>query len=392
MALTIALELGKPLPEAEREVDTCAEMFEWAAEECRRSYGRTIPGRSPGQRLEAFWQPVGPVAAFAPWNAPAITPARKIAGAIAAGCSVVIKPAEETPGAALLIARAAQDAGLPAGVLNMVFGDPVAVAHQFLASPDIRMVTFTGSTLVGRTLAAQAAADLKRATLELGGHAPCLVFADVDVEAVAAAAVAAKFRTSGQVCTSPTRFYVQQDVYGRFARRFTELAKAWRVGDPLDPNTQMGPVAHPGRLQAMGRMSGDFATCGATLAAGGERLEGDGYFWAPTVLTDASDDLIAANEEPFGPLALIAPFKDVDDAVAKANRLPAALAAYAMTNDARIRGALRDGVEAGTLSITHWQASWPETPFGGLKESGLGLEGGVEGLQSFQQLRFISEA
>ena len=215
------------------------------------------------------------------------------------------------------------------------------------------------------------------------------MFGDVDVEAVATAAVAAKFRNSGQVCTSPTRFYVQQDAYARFTARFTELAANWKVGDPFDPATQMGPVATPRRLEAMARLTEDARAKGARIT-GGEAVSRDGFYWAPTVLADASDDLLAANEEPFGPLALISPVRDLEEALARANRLPQALSAYAFTNDARIQAALRDELSAGTVSINHWQASWPETPFGGRGASGLGVEGGVEGLQAFQQVKFVS--
>ncbi|MBV9508774.1 MAG: aldehyde dehydrogenase family protein [Caulobacteraceae bacterium] len=390
-AATIALELGKPLPEALREADTAAEMFEWAAEECRRSYGRLIPARTPGQTLQASWEPVGPIAAFAPWNAPAITPARKIAGALAAGCTIVLKAAEETPATACLLARAAEDAGAPAGTVNLLFGEPAMISQRLLDSHIICGLTFTGSTEVGRGLASLAGAGLKRMTLELGGHAPVLVFGDVDVEAVAAAAVAAKYRNAGQVCTSPTRFYVQQDVYGRFVDRFTAVVRDWTVGDPFALETRMGPVATPRRLDAMARLAEDARDRGLRVT-GGTRVGAEGFFWAPTVLADAGDDCLAANEEPFGPLALIAPFRDADEAVAKANRLPQALAAYAFTHDARLQARLAEAVCAGTLALNHWQASWPETPFGGRGASGFGVEGGVEGLQAFQQIKFVSAA
>jgi len=389
---TIARELGKPLAEAEREADTAAEMFEWAAEEARRSYGRTIPGRTPTQQLTTHWEPVGPVAAFAPWNAPAITPARKISGALAAGCSVVIKPAEETPAAALLIAGAVQSAGVPAGVLNMLFGDPGMISARMTASPIIKALTFTGSTRVGKALAAQAGATLKRLTLELGGHAPVLLFGDVDVESVARAAVAAKFRNCGQVCTSPTRFYIEAGAYPRFAEVFLDAARKLKVGDPLDAATQMGPLAGPRRLETMERLVADARARGVTVATGGERVGSAGWFFAPTVLLDAPDDCLAANEEPFGPLALISPVADVDEALARANRLPQALAAYAFTYDARRQQRIAAELDAGTIAFNHWQASWPETPFGGRGDSGFGVEGGVEGLQAFQQVKFTSHA
>ena len=257
LAWLITRELGKPLAESEKEVATAAEMFEWAAEEARRTYGRLIPGRVSGIRQMAVPEPVGPVAAFSGWNAPAITPSRKIAGALAAGCSIVIKPSEETPAIALEIGRALADAGLPAGVLNMLFGDPGEISKRLIASPVIRMVTFTGSTSIGRELAVMAAAGLKRATLELGGHAPVVVFDDADPEAAADALLAAKLRNSGQICTSPTRMFVQQGVYERFVHRLAERARGWRVGNGLEAGVQMGPLANPRRLAAMETMVAD---------------------------------------------------------------------------------------------------------------------------------------
>ncbi|MGE8638341.1 MAG: aldehyde dehydrogenase family protein, partial [Achromobacter sp.] len=295
LAWLITRELGKPLAESEKEVATAAEMFEWAAEEARRTYGRLIPGRVGGIRQMAVPEPVGPVAAFSGWNAPAITPSRKIAGALAAGCSIAIKPSEETPAIALEIGRALADAGLPAGVLNMVFGDPGEISKRLIASPVIRMVTFTGSTSIGRELAVMAAAGLKRATLELGGHAPVLVFDDADPEAAADALLAAKLRNAGQICTSPTRMFVQQGVYERFVQRLAGRARDWRVGNGLEAGVQMGPLANPRRLAAMETMVADAVKHGAQLAAGGTRLDLPGWFWAPTVLRDVGPDCLAAN-------------------------------------------------------------------------------------------------
>lgn len=391
ISATIARELGKPLPQAVREVESAAEMFEWAAEECRRSYGRIIPARAKRQQLQAIWEPVGPIAAFSPWNAPAITPARKISGALAAGCSIILKAAEETPATAMLIVKAAQDAGLPPGVLNLVFGNPAQTSQHLLSSPTIRALTFTGSTPVGRQLASLGGSHLKRMTLELGGHAPVLVFDDCDVEAVATAAVAAKFRNAGQICTSPTRFYIQENVFARFRKRFCDLTATWRVGDPFDPQTQMGPVATPRRLEAMQRFTDD-AHARNLPVIGGQRLAREGTFFAPTTFMDEADQSLAANEEPFGPIAILQAFKTVDEVLERANRLPQALAAYAFSHDARIHAVLRDELHAGTIAINQWQASWPETPFGGYGDSGFGVEGGVEGLQAFQQIKFIGSA
>ncbi len=391
IGLTITLELGKPLAEAMREADTAAEMFEWAAEEARRAYGRVIPARASGTTQVATLEAVGPVAAFSGWNAPAITPSRKISSALAAGCTVVLKPSEETPGVALAIARAVADAGIPAGVLNLVFGAPQAIGEQLLASPAIRMVTFTGATSVGKQLAEIAARTLKRTTLELGGHAPVIVFDDVNVDAVARAAVAAKFRNAGQVCTSPTRFYVQERIYDRFLSSFTAAAKALRVGNGLDSTVQMGPLKNARRREAIEHLIDDARTQGIRVCTGGTRGQGPGYFFAPTVLADFHDGCLAANHEPFGPLAMIRPFSTPDEAITQANRLPFGLTSYAFTRDI-VRGqALAEGIESGVVCLNEWQASLPETPFGGFKDSGLGSEGGVEGLREFQRVKCVRQ-
>lgn len=391
LAWLITRELGKPLAESEKEVATAAEMFEWGAEEARRTYGRLIPGRTGGIRQMAIPEPIGPVAAFSGWNAPAITPSRKIAGALAAGCSIVIKPSEETPAIALEIGRALSDAGLPAGVLNMVFGDPGEISRHLIESPLIRMVTFTGSTSIGRQLATLAAAGLKRATLELGGHAPVLVFGDADPVQAADTILAAKLRNSGQICTSPTRMVVHESVYERFVDRLAERARGWRVGNGLDAGVQMGPLANPRRLAAMETMVADALDHGARLAAGGQRLDLPGWFWAPTVLSDVSTDCLAANTEPFGPLALVQPFSATDEALEQANRLPFGLASYVFTRDAATARTVSERIESGVVCINHCQASLPETPFGGFKDSGLGKEGGVEGLQEFMQVKYVSQ-
>ncbi len=391
LAWLITRELGKPLAESEKEVATAAEMFEWGAEEARRTYGRLIPGRVGGIRQMAIPEPIGPVAAFAGWNAPAITPSRKIAGALAAGCSIVIKPSEETPAIALEIGRALADAGLPAGVLSMVFGDPGEISRRLIESPVIRMVTFTGSTAIGRELATMAAAGLKPATLELGGHAPVLVFGDADPIQAADTVLAAKLRNSGQICTSPTRMVVHESVYDRFVERLAERARGWRVGNGLDAGVQMGPLANPRRLAAMETMVADALDRGARLAAGGQRLDLPGWFWAPTVLSGVSADCRAANTEPFGPLALVQPFTSMDEALHEANRLPFGLASYVFTRDAATARIASERIESGVVCINHCQASLPETPFGGFKDSGLGKEGGVEGIQEFMQVKYVSQ-
>jgi succinate-semialdehyde dehydrogenase/glutarate-semialdehyde dehydrogenase len=357
IATQIARELGKPFGEAQKEVVTAAEMFEWAAEEARRIYGRTIPARAGGITQTVALEPIGVVAGFAGWNAPAITPSRKISGALAAGCTIVIKPSEETAGVALHIARAVQDAGVPDGVVNLVFGEPGAIADQLCASPQVHMVTFTGATAIGKQIGAKAALTMKRATLELGGHAPVVVCDDADVDRVARAAVATKYRNAGQVCTSPTRFLVQAGVFDAFLDRLVQDARAR----------------------------------GLTIATGGERIGTEGFFYRPTVIVRPSLDCDAANIEPFGPVALISPFNDLDEAIAEANRLPFGLASYAFTNDVQRAHRLAGEIDSGVVCINEWQASLPETPFGGHKDSGLGSEGGVEGLMEFLRVKCVRQ-
>lgn len=391
IAYVIALELGKPIAEARGEVETAAGMFEWNGEEGRRTYGRVIPSRVANIRQLAVREPAGPIAAFAPWNAPAITPSRKISSALAAGCSVIIKPSEETPGTAVLIARALQDAGLPQGVLGLVFGNPAHVSQRLLESEIIQGITFTGSTEIGRQLAGLALRDMKRAVLELGGHAPVIVCDDVDVEAVARSAVAAKYRNSGQICTSPTRFYVQESIYRRFVDVFAAAADAIKVGSALDPATKMGPLANPRRISAMEKFVDDARARGVRIAAGGERAGNGGCYFRPTVFAEAGDDCLAANSEPFGPLALIRPFATLDEAIVAANRLPVGLASYAMTHDTRRVDLLQREIRAGNVALNHWQVSLPETPFGGWLNSGVGQEGGAEGLEPFLRVKYISQ-
>jgi succinate-semialdehyde dehydrogenase / glutarate-semialdehyde dehydrogenase len=391
IASLITLELGKPIAEARGEVETAAGIFVWNAEEGRRAYGRVIPSRSRGIQQIAVREPLGPIAAFAPWNAPAITPARKISSALAAGCSVIIKPAEETPATALAIAAALDDAGLPAGVLNVVFGNPALLSQKLLNSPITRGLTFTGSTQVGKQLGALAVQTMKKMTLELGGHAPVLIFGDVDPEAAAVSAVTAKFRNSGQVCTSPTRFFVHESIHDRFAAKLSELANAISVGDGFAASTKMGPLAHVRRIEAIERFVEDARTRNIAVPAGGERCGNQGFFYRPTVLSNVDDDCMASNVEPFGPLAATAPFSNMDDAIRLANRLPFGLASYVMTHDMRNASAITEAIQSGNVIVNHWQASQPETPFGGYKDSGIGSEGGIEGIQEFQTVKYISQ-
>jgi len=391
MAEQITRELGKPIAQARLEVVTAAEMFEWASEEARRLYGRIIPARSERVTQSVLWEPYGPVAAFSGWNAPAITPSRKISGALAAGCTIVLKPSEETAGVALHLAHALQDAGIPDGVVNMVFGDPEQIADMVCASAHIAMVTFTGATSVGKEIAAKAARTMKHTTLELGGHAPVIVCDDVDVDGIVRMAVAAKYRNTGQICTSPTRFLVQAPIYSRFCEQFTQAAAALKVGDPFDASTQMGPLKNQRRLAAVEHLVQDARARGLTVATGGQRLDMPGFFYPPTVILQATPDCQAAQMEPFGPIALISPFTQFDDAITEANRLPFGLAAYAYTNNLHNAHRLAHEIDSGVVCINDWQASLPETPFGGHKDSGLGSEGGIEGIREFLRLKCVRQ-
>lgn len=392
LANLITMELGKPIGDARLEVEQAAGMFEWNAEEGKRAYGRVIPARSDKIQQVAVKEPVGPIAAFSPWNAPTITPSRKISGALAAGCSVIIKPSEETPATALAIGHMMLEAGLPEGVLSIVFGDPVAISRQLIESPVIRGITFTGSTNVGKQLAGLAVQGMKRMTLELGGHAPVVVFDDVNVDAVAKSAATAKYRNGGQVCTSPTRFYVHESIHDRFVEKFAEHAEAITVGDGFDTATVMGPLANARRVEAMEKLVGDAQARGIRIAAGGQRVGNRGFFYRPTLLENVNNDSMAANIEPFGPLAMTTPFGSFDEVVTLANRLPFGLAAYAMTNDLSRARAISGAIESGNVVLNHWQVSLPETPFGGYKDSGVGSEGGIEGLYAFQNTKFVSQA
>ena len=392
LAFLISIELGKPIAEARMEVEQAAGMFEWNAEEGRRAYGRHIPSRAENIHQTAIREPVGPIAAFAPWNAPAITPSRKISGATAAGCSVIIKPSEETPATALAVGEMLLEAGLPPDVMSMVFGNPVMISKKLIESSTIRGITFTGSTNVGKQLAGLAVQGMKRMTLELGGHAPVVIFDDVDIDKTAKSAAAAKYRNAGQICTCPTRYYVHESLHDRFVQKFTEYANAIAVGDAFAASTIMGPLASARRIESMERFVDDAQSRGIKVAAGGVRCGDQGYFFRPTLLANIDNECMAANVEPFGPLASTTPYSSFEQVVEMANRLPFGLAAYAMTNDLRKANAFAREVESGNVIVNHWQVSLPETPFGGHKDSGVGAEGSVEGLQAFQNIKFISQA
>lgn len=389
MAVAMTLEQGKPIEQAKLEILRGCDIIEWDATEGQRLYGRVIPSE-PGMRHTVLRQPIGPVAAFSPWNFPMSSPARKVAGALSSGCSIILKASEETPAGAVQLVRAFHDAGLPSGVLNLVFGNPAEISEYLIPQSRIRLVTFTGSIPVGKHLAEMAGRHMKPAIMELGGHAPVIVCDDIDPVATAATSVTGKSRNAGQVCVAPTRFFVQEQIYQQFATSFAEKAAALKVGNGLDPANQMGPLANSRRIDAMETLVADAKARGARVLAGGHRIGNRGYYFPLTVIADLPDDARAMNEEPFGPLALVNPVKTLDEAIEKANTLPFGLAAYAFTRSASNAERLADGVEAGNLSINHFVASVAETPFGGVKDSGYGREGGTEGLQCYTVAKNVS--
>ena len=391
IARIMTLEEGKTLAESCGEVDFTAGIVDFLAGEAFRTFGRVVP-TAGSRRTLVLREPVGPVAAFTPWNYPLTVPARKVAAALAGGSPVVLKAAEETPATALELARALVDAGLPDGVLNVVFGDPAHVSSHLVRSPTIRMVSFTGSTAVGKHLAGLAAEGAKRTTLELGGHAPVLVFDDADVDAVAAAAVGSKFHNSGQSCGSPARFYLHERIHDRFVERFCELAGRLRVGSGLDPDVDMGPLASPRRVAAMESLTADAVAHGAELVLGGGATSGDGYGWQPTVLGRVPDDAVLMSEEPFGPIAVTSTFSTVDEAIAKANRLPYGLGAYVFTGSLATGTRVPQELEAGMVSVNAFGLGGVDTFFGGVKESGYGSDGGPEAVESYLVHKLVTQA
>jgi succinate-semialdehyde dehydrogenase/glutarate-semialdehyde dehydrogenase len=392
IAQLMTREQGKVIAESRQEVERGAETCDWMAGEAQRIQGRTISGRGGNISQLVVKEPIGVVAAFTPWNFPINQMVRKLTGALAAGCAIIVKGPEETPASCAELVRAFADAGIPGGAMNLLYGAPAEISGYLIPQPIVRKVSFTGSTAVGKQLAALAGLHMKPVTMELGGHAPVLVFADADVEAAARALCGNKFRCSGQSCINPTRFLIEQGVYERFIEAFIAAARNIKVGDGLDPSSGMGPVANVRRLQALQAFTDDAVRQGARLRLGGQRIGSKGYFFAPTVLTEVPLSARAMNEEPFGPIALMRAVGDLDEAVAEANRLPYGLAAYAFTRSVANARAVVERVQSGMVSINHFGLGTPETPFGGVRDSGYGFEGGSEAIEAYLQPRFISMA
>ena len=391
IAHAITLEHGKPFEQARLEVIRGCEFFEWDAGEALRTYGRVIPS-ARGIKYVVHHQSIGPVAAFSPWNFPMSQPSRKVAGALASGCSIILKAAEETPAGAIHIARAFHDVGLPPGVLNLVFGVPGDISSYLIPDPAIKLVAFTGSTAVGRHLTGVASQHMKPVLMELGGHAPVIVCEDADVVPAATSSAVRAMRNAGQVCTSPTRFFVHEDLFDPFMEAFTDRVTATVVGDGFAPGIEMGPLANPRRITALTEFVADATAAGADLLTGGNRIDSCGYFFEPTVLANVPDSARIMQEEPFGPIAVVNPVESLDQAIQKSNAVPFGLAAYGFTNRADYVDKMVEQVEAGNLSINTLEASLPETPFGGVKSSGYGREGGSEGLHHYTVVKNVSHS
>ena len=387
----MTMEQGKPLLEAKMETMLAGDIMDWFAEEARRTYGRIVPARGEGVMQLVVKEPVGPVAAFTPWNFPINQAVRKVSAALAAGCSVILKGPEETPASVAALVKAYADAGLPAGVLNLVWGVPSEISEYLIPNPIIRKITFTGSTPVGKKLAALAGQHMKRITMELGGHAPAIVFGDADVDTAVKQLAASKFRNAGQVCIAPTRFLVHESVYERFTEGFVKAASSLKVGDGMDAGSRMGPLANARRIEAMQMFVDDAVAKGAKLLTGGKRIGTTGNFFEPTVLGHVPAGARIMSEEPFGPIAPIVSFSSFDEVVAEANRLPFGLASYAYTRSSKTVQAIGAAIESGMVTINHVGFALPELPFGGIKDSGYGSEGGTEAIEAYLNTKLITQ-
>lgn len=390
IAQMLTLEQGKVLAQAHDEVHRAADFIEWGGEQARRIAGRIIPGRQAGQRIEVQPHPIGVVAALTPWNFPMALAAKKFAGALAAGCAIICKPSQETPGCVLALGEALLEAGVHPRALAIVFGDANQVSTQLIESPVISKITFTGSIPIGKRLAAAAGLHMKPVTMELGGHAPVVVYRDVDPEATAELLARAKFTNAGQICLCPSRFFVEESIAERFTARFAEVAANLTVGDGMDPATEVGPLANERRVDAIARLVDDVRDRGARVLAGGDRIGNRGYFYAPTALTNVSDEAAILHEEPFGPVAPILPFRDEEAMLEAANSLEFGLSAYVFTHDGKRQRRLVDALQYGAVSVNASLTHLPEAPLGGWKDSGIGTEGGIEILEPYTITKHVN--
>lgn len=390
IAVNLTAEQGKPLAQAKGEIFRAASLIEWDANEARRAYGTIVPS-DPGQMRYGMRVPVGPVVALTPWNFPVVSPCRKLGGALASGCSIIIKPSEETPYSCYAVVEALIDGGVPADVINLLYGDAAAISAQLISSPITRLISFTGPVPIGKLLAQQAASHMKPVVMELGGHAPVIVTNDVDAAQIARMGVTSKFINAGQICIAPTRFLLQDEIYDTFVKTFVAETEKLKVGDPNDAAINVGPLANPRRMEAMERLIGDAHERGAHVASGGKRIGNQGYFFEPTVLTDIPPDAEVLKTEPFGPVAAMIRFKELDEAINIANSLPYGLASYAFTNSATVSSKLVAEIESGAISINNFVISSADTVFGGVKDSGYGREGGYESLNAFTATKFVTQ-
>jgi succinate-semialdehyde dehydrogenase/glutarate-semialdehyde dehydrogenase len=392
IAKALTQEQGKPLAEAKMEVLHAADTFEWFAEEGKRAYGRIIPPANIAKRYYVIKHPVGVVGTITPWNFPAALPSRKIAPALAAGCTVVSRPADQTPLTLILMFECMADAGLPAGVANLVIGEPLAVADAFFEQPAVRKISFTGSTAVGKALIRRSADQVKRLSLELGGHAPLIVFPDADVQQVAQAAVIGKFRNNGQVCIAPSRFYVHEKIAGDFTDAAVELTRNLKIGNGMEPGVQVGPMFEARALDKTGALVADARSKGAKILTGGGKSSAfdKGYWFEPTILRNVNGTMKLMTDEPFAPLMPLLDFSKLEDVIAAANATPYGLAAYVFTNDLTIATRMAEGLEAGIIGINDPVPATPQCPFGGMKESGMGRELGIEGLDAYFETKYVS--
>jgi succinate-semialdehyde dehydrogenase/glutarate-semialdehyde dehydrogenase len=392
IARTLTQEQGKPLAEAKTEVLHSADTFEWFAEEGKRAYGRIIPPTNVAKRYYAIKHPVGVVCTITPWNFPAALPSRKIAPALAAGCTVVSRPADQTPLTLIQMFQCLADAGIPPGVANLVIGPSRAIADVFFQHPAVRKISFTGSTEVGKELIRRSAEQVKRLSLELGGHAPLIVFPDADVQQVAQAAVISKFRNNGQVCIAPSRFYVHEKIAKDFTEAAVELTRKLNVGNGLDPGVQVGPMFEARALEKTAELIEDARSKGGKVLTGGGRSTrfAKGYWFEPTIVREINAGMKLMTEEPFAPVMPLLDFSKLDDVIAAANHTPYGLAAYVFTNDITIATRMAEGLEAGIIGINDPVPATPQCPFGGMKESGMGRELGIEGLDAYLETKCVS--
>lgn len=392
IAHSLTMDQGKPLNEARREVMGAADHADWHAEECRRIYGRVIPARDPSVRQTVIRQPVGVCAAFSPWNYPLNQALRKACAALGSGCTIILKASEDAPSAVVALAQVFHDAGLPPGCLNVVWGVPAQISDYLIKSPIVRKISFTGSIPVGKHLATLAGAHMKRTTMELGGHSPVLVFDDADVDKAANLLAAYKGLNAGQVCMSPSRFYIHNNVVDEFSEKFAKVYGACNIGNGLDRTTTMGPLAQNRRVSAMSGFVTDATAKGASTMIGGKAISGPGNFFPPTVLVNTPDNANIMSEEPFGPVVPITTFDDVDEVLSRANGLPFGLASYVFTKSLQMSHYVTSRLEAGMVNVNHFGLALPETPLGGVKDSGMGSEGGRETFDAYLNTKYISEA